>query len=413
MAGPAGRNSERDGLDLLQRRIRCCCGTSCSCRGCTSWIRSLSSACERRGSCRARPASRGRADSATRPDGVSGKHHRTASVLEEGRTWRTFRSLGGASGYSSGGLTRVRSWASPGRTRRSPSCARPVGHSSRHRSCATTSSSGRSGRRRMSFWNRRAARRRSCSRQVRVSRPSAVPLPLATALHGIELHEESAVEALSLLRSKGHDASIDVGDFFDVDPEPRYDAVIGNPPYVRYQDFTGEPRTRGRAAALRPVCRSPVSRRPGRRSPSTPRCSSSRRDGSAWSAGRAADGELRRRGPPLPDGTVRARPARAVHERVFPGVLEEVVLLLADGVGPTDHCELYQVRELADLRTLRRRRPSLAARAAGRQMDAQPAFAASALEAYAEMAEQESFTTLSPGVTRRSGWSPGTTSTSR
>ena len=38
-------------------------------------------------------------------------------------------------------------------------------------------------------------------------------------------------------------------------------------------------------------------------------------------------------------------------ERVFPGVLQEVVLLLADGVGPTDHCELYQVRELADLRT--------------------------------------------------------------
>src|SRR2546427_639474 len=33
-------------------------------------------------------------------------------------------------------------------------------------------------------------------------------------------------------------------------------------------------------------------------------------------------------------------------ERVFPGVLEEVVLLLAEGDGPTDHCELYQVRDL-------------------------------------------------------------------
>jgi adenine-specific DNA-methyltransferase len=36
-------------------------------------------------------------------------------------------------------------------------------------------------------------------------------------------------------------------------------------------------------------------------------------------------------------------------ERVFPGVLEEVVLLLAEGTGPTDHCELVQVRDVAEL----------------------------------------------------------------
>ena len=70
-------------------------------------------------------------------------------------------------------------------------------------------------------------------------------------LHGVELHEETAIAALSLLRSEGHDATIHVGDFFGVDPAPRFDAVIGNPPYVRYQDFAGEPRSRGRAAALR------------------------------------------------------------------------------------------------------------------------------------------------------------------
>jgi len=38
-------------------------------------------------------------------------------------------------------------------------------------------------------------------------------------------------------------------------------------------------------------------------------------------------------------------------ERVFPGVLEEVVLVLADGYrqGPAEHCELHQVRAAEDL----------------------------------------------------------------
>ena len=36
-------------------------------------------------------------------------------------------------------------------------------------------------------------------------------------------------------------------------------------------------------------------------------------------------------------------------ERVFPGVQEEVMLLLAEGAGPTDRCELYQVPDIAGL----------------------------------------------------------------
>jgi len=38
-------------------------------------------------------------------------------------------------------------------------------------------------------------------------------------------------------------------------------------------------------------------------------------------------------------------------ERVFPGVLEEVVLLMADGYqqGPPDHANIYQVHNAADL----------------------------------------------------------------
>jgi hypothetical protein len=36
-------------------------------------------------------------------------------------------------------------------------------------------------------------------------------------------------------------------------------------------------------------------------------------------------------------------------ERVFPGVLEEVVLLLAEGTGPTEKFELFQVRDIEEL----------------------------------------------------------------
>jgi hypothetical protein len=49
----------------------------------------------------------------------------------------------------------------------------------------------------------------------------------------------------------GGTARIIVSDFFSIEPSHEYDAVIGNPPYVRYQDWTGELRARSRAAALR------------------------------------------------------------------------------------------------------------------------------------------------------------------
>lgn len=71
------------------------------------------------------------------------------------------------------------------------------------------------------------------------------------ALDGIELHRDSARAARTLLRSAGVDARVSVNDFFCVDPTGSYDVVIGNPPYIRYQDFSGAARARSREAALR------------------------------------------------------------------------------------------------------------------------------------------------------------------
>ncbi|MFC5061954.1 Eco57I restriction-modification methylase domain-containing protein [Actinomycetospora atypica] len=72
-----------------------------------------------------------------------------------------------------------------------------------------------------------------------------------TQLDGVELHAQSALQAEQLLRDAGYDSQVRAGDFFEFTPQPTYDAVVGNPPYVRYQDFSGAARARAREAALR------------------------------------------------------------------------------------------------------------------------------------------------------------------
>lgn len=175
---------------------------------------------------------------------------------------------------------------------------------------------------------------------------------IRSVLRGVEIHEESARLARRALREAGHDARIDVADFFTLAPEPFFDAVLGNPPYIRYQDFSGDNRARSREAALRGgVALSGLA--------------------SSWAAFAVHSALFLKRGGRL--GLVlpaellsvnyaaevrrflaqRFRTVRLVlfTERVFPGVLEEIVLLLADGFDekPTGRFEIYQARNLADL----------------------------------------------------------------
>lgn len=73
----------------------------------------------------------------------------------------------------------------------------------------------------------------------------------APDLSGAELHASSARRARRHLAAHDLHAHITTGDFFAVDPRPRYGAVVGNPPYVRYQDFSGTSRAASQRAALR------------------------------------------------------------------------------------------------------------------------------------------------------------------
>jgi hypothetical protein len=123
--------------------------------------------------------------------------------------------------------------------------------------------------------------------------------------------------------------------------------VIGNPPYVRYQSFTGEARARALRAALAAGVRltglasswaaftihaSRFLRPGGRLALVLP--------GELLTVNYAA--EVRR------FLLQRFRRVRLVlfASRVFPGVAEEVVLLLAEGEGGASHFELYQASGL-------------------------------------------------------------------
>ncbi|MFG1607182.1 class I SAM-dependent DNA methyltransferase [Actinoplanes sp. NPDC049265] len=187
---------------------------------------------------------------------------------------------------------------------------------------------------------------------LRAGQPGHIPAPI---LDGVELHPESAQAAQSLLVRAGVDARVVCADFFTVAPRQEYDAVVGNPPYIRYQEFTGEARRRSRAAAFEAGV------------PLTGLASS-------WAAFTVhsslflkAGGRI---GLVLPAELMTVNYAAEVRrflmsrfrtvrlvlftERVFPGVLEEVVLLLAEGYDPegkvgTDQCELIQVQNAESL----------------------------------------------------------------
>ncbi len=171
-------------------------------------------------------------------------------------------------------------------------------------------------------------------------------------LDGVELHAASAEAASDLLRAAGVEARVAVGDFFTFGPTGSYDAVIGNPPYVRYQDFSGESRARSREAALRAGV--PMSNL-----------------ASSWAAFTVHAALFLKRagrlGLVLPAELLTVNYAAPVRrfllerfarvdlvlfeERVFPEVLEEVVLLLAEGYdeGPTDSFRVFQFRDAGDL----------------------------------------------------------------
>lgn len=186
-----------------------------------------------------------------------------------------------------------------------------------------------------------------------VERLTALGLPrgaLASRVDGVDIHGPSLVEARKRLEGRGHAATLIEGDFFDQPVQPMYDAVVGNPPFVRYQDFSGEARAKGLRAALAQGVRLTGL-------------------ASSWAAFTVHAAEFLkddgRLGLVLPAELLAVNYAAQVRrflmgrfsrvrlilfeQLLFPGVLTEVVLLLAEGRGSTDSFEVHQVKDAADL----------------------------------------------------------------
>lgn len=172
-------------------------------------------------------------------------------------------------------------------------------------------------------------------------------------LYGVEIHEESAKTAKGRVEAAGFDASIETTDFFGYSSDLKFQAVVGNPPFVRYQNFTGAVRAQSLEAALAQGVRlSGLA--------------------SSWAAfvvkaslHLAPEGRLALIVPAELLSVSYAHEIRrfllkrfsqikliVFEERVFPGVLEEVVLLLAEGVGGANYFELHQARNFSSLGTV-------------------------------------------------------------
>lgn len=169
---------------------------------------------------------------------------------------------------------------------------------------------------------------------------------------GVEIHEPSVRQAQHRVKEAGGVPVVLHSDFFLVEPGMKYTAVIGNPPYIRYQDFTGESRTRSRAAALQ----SGVALTGLASSWAAFTIQSTRFLETGGRLGLVLPAELLSVNYAAPVRQFLFDRFRSVAlvlftEQVFPEAEADVLLLLADGFdeGPTDHATIYQARDANDL----------------------------------------------------------------
>ena len=184
---------------------------------------------------------------------------------------------------------------------------------------------------------------------------------LREQMFGVDLHKRSVEASAALLRAQGLDGSFTVSDFFALSTPnkldaqlPFVDAIIGNQPFVRYQEHVGRERKQAQLAALEQGVRlSGLA--------------------SSWAAlvvhacgflrpeGRLAmvlPTELLYTGYAEPVRAWLKRRFKAVHlvtfERLqFADATEKVVLVLARGSGGCNAFSLVPVEDAEDLRSIR------------------------------------------------------------
>lgn len=171
-------------------------------------------------------------------------------------------------------------------------------------------------------------------------------------VEGVEIHEHSAEVARRRAEQAGGVGRILTSDFFLINPTPRFDAVIGNPPYVRFQDWTGQARSRSRAAAMRAGIA--LSRQASSWAAFTVQSALFLRDGGRL--GLVLPAELFSVNYAAPIRRFLFEKFRNVElvlfeKQVFEEAEADTLLLLAEGFneGPTDHAIVRQVRDANEL----------------------------------------------------------------
>lgn len=177
---------------------------------------------------------------------------------------------------------------------------------------------------------------------------------LGDKINGVDLNDDAiATSRLLLDRAGASGATLIRSNFFDVTQRelPPVDAVVGNPPYVRYQLFRDENREAGLKAAAREGVLLP--RLTSSWAPFVVHASSFVKPGGKIAL--VLPGELLHVGyaAAVRDYLLRTYSDLTIitfEEKVFPGALEEVVLVLGTKGGADGQLRVLRLNGLADLK---------------------------------------------------------------
>lgn len=177
---------------------------------------------------------------------------------------------------------------------------------------------------------------------------------LPAHLHACELHDISARQASERLSAQGYSCAVETCDFLSKTAQPTFDAVIGNPPFQRFQTISAD--TRDCANAISRETGVPFNALTSLWVPFTVHATSFLASGGCL--GLVLPAELLAVNYAAPVRSFLMSSFASIQlvtfeERVFPEVQEEVVLLLADGYheGSAGCLQWRQCRNLEDLDT--------------------------------------------------------------
>lgn len=170
------------------------------------------------------------------------------------------------------------------------------------------------------------------------------------SLTGVEINPSAVCAASNRLSSAGYSAEIHVCDFFDFMPDERFDCIVGNPPYIRYQQFSGDSRAKALRSALSVGV--PLNGLASSWAPFVVHCSRLLTKNGRLALVLPAELLTVKYASPVREFLLRrfSRIQMILFEqRVFANAQEEVVLLLAEGSGRTKHFEVLPATTVESL----------------------------------------------------------------